>query len=99
MFELQTVSLIFLKISVNDLSSGVRNTSRTVTSKIFSLQPSQNMGAQCMVKSGAPVRNTGFYPHKNLLAHSPDFFISLVCSRQRLFCRLSQVEGRLCLCL
>ena len=51
MSELQTVSLIFLKISINESSSGVRNKSSTVTSKIFSLRPSQNMRAQRVVIS------------------------------------------------
>ena len=64
MSALQTVSLIFLKISINELSSGVRNRSSTVTSKIFSLRPSQKMGAQRMVISGVPVQNTGFIPIK-----------------------------------
>ena len=75
MFKLQTVSLVFLTISINDLSSGVRNRSSTVTSKIFSLRPNQNMGAQRVVISSVRVRNTGFYSHKNLLGHSPDFLI------------------------
>ena len=84
MSELQTLSLVFLKISINALSSGARNRSSTVTSKIFSLQPSQNMGAQRVVKSGVPVRNTRFYCHKNLLAHSFDFLI-LSCLQQANF--------------
>ena len=55
MSELQTVSLVLLKISINDLSLGVRNRSDTVTSKICSLRPSQNMGAQRVVyQSGTP---------------------------------------------
>ena len=55
MSELQTVSLVFLKISINDLSSGVRNRSDTVTSKICPLRPSQNIGAQREVyQSGTP---------------------------------------------
>ena len=62
MSELQTVSLVFLKISINDLSWGVRNRSTTVTSKIFSFRPSQNMGAQRVVVSGVPAQ--GFIPIK-----------------------------------
>ena len=59
MSELQTVSFVLLKISINDLSSGVRNRSDTVTSKISSLRQSQNMGAQRVV--GTP----GFIPIKS----------------------------------
>ena len=57
MSELQTVSLVFLKISINDLSSGVRNRIDIVTSKICSLRPSQIMGAQRVhgVQSGTQV--------------------------------------------
>ena len=88
MSELQTVSLVLLKISISDLSLGVRNRSDTVTSKICSLQPSQNMGAQRVVyQSGTP----GFIPIKNLLAHSPDFLI-FSCLQQANF--ILQVEGR-----
>ena len=61
MSELQTVNLVFLKISINDLSSGVRNRSDSITSKICSLRPSQNMGAQRVVyQFGTP----GFIPIK-----------------------------------
>ena len=46
---------------INDLSSGVRNRSDTVTSKICSLRSSKNMGAQRVVyQSGTP----GFTPIK-----------------------------------
>ena len=49
----------FFKNIHNELSSGVRNPSSTVTSKIISLRPSQNVGAQRVVKrvvyqSGTP---------------------------------------------
>ena len=92
MSELQTVSLVLLKISINDLSSGVRNRSDTVTSKICSLRPSQNMGGSVC---GLPVSNTGFYSHKNLLAHSPDFLIFSCLQQAILF---SMLKAELCLC-
>ena len=40
---------------------------------------------------GVPVRNTGFYSNKNLLAHSPDILI-FSCLQQSNF--VLQVEGR-----
>ena len=40
---------------------------------------------------GVPARNTGFYSHKNLLAHSPDFLI-FSCLQQANF--ILQDEGR-----
>ena len=40
---------------------------------------------------GVPVQNTGFYSHKNLLAHSPDFLI-FPCLQQANF--ILEVEGR-----
>ena len=60
--NVRAVSLIFLKISVNELSSWVKDGNNT--SKIFSLRPSETMAAQRVVISDVPVRNTGFIPIK-----------------------------------
>ena len=92
MSELQTVSLVLLKISINDLSSGVRNRIDTVKSEICSLRPSQKW--ELSVWCTSPEHQVLF--HKNLLAHSPDFLIFSSLQQANFICRL---RAELCLCL
>ena len=50
-----------------------------------------SVGGSKLTEQTLPVRNTGLYSHKNLLAHCPDFLI-FSCLQQANF--ILQVEGR-----
>ena len=54
------------------------------------------MGTQRVDISGVPVWNTGFYSHKNLLTHSPDFLIFSCLQQTNFILQVVSGSGQIC---